>query len=158
MKFGKDIFPLEYIAWGVFRDMDYPAYLEFSRDKGDSNRLRAHIHGNNKVVELVKDNYRYQQPEKEELKTFAGKYYSPHLDIYWTIVLDNQNKLMVKRSNIADTELDPHINNEFRIRIEKFPGDSFNSWVKFWVDEERKVTHLTVHDPRLMHHRFDKVQ
>jgi hypothetical protein len=65
---------------------------------------------------------------------------------------------MVKRSNIADTELDPHINNEFRIRIEKFPGDSFNSWVKFWVDEERKVTHLTVHDPRLMHHRFDKVQ
>jgi hypothetical protein len=158
MKFGKDIFPLEYVAWGVFRDLDYPAYLEFSRDKRDSNRLIAHIHGNNKVLELVKDNDRYWQPEKEELKTFAGKYYSPHLDIYWNIVLDDQNKLIVKRANIADTELDPHINKEFRIRIERFPGDSFNSWVKFWADEQRKVTHLTVHDPRLMHHRFDKVQ
>ena len=65
---------------------------------------------------------------------------------------------MVKRSNITDTELDPHINKEFRIRIDKFPGDSFNSWVKFHVDDKGNVTHLTVHDPRLMHHRFEKVE
>lgn len=65
---------------------------------------------------------------------------------------------MVKRSNIADTELDLHINKEFMIRIDKFLGDSFNSWVKFHVDDNGNVTHLTVHDPRLMHHKFDRVQ
>jgi hypothetical protein len=70
----------------------------------------------------------------------------------------DENKLIVKRSNIADTELDPHINKTFRIRIDKFPGDSFNSWVKFYVDEKSNVTHLIVKDSRLMGHRFDKVQ
>jgi hypothetical protein len=158
LKFGNDIFPLEYISWGVFKDLDYPSYLEFSKKKEDSNKLWEHIQQDNRIITLLKDKAHYWQPSKAQLSSYTGKYYSPHLDIYWTIVMDESNKLVVKRSNIRDTELDPHINKEFRIRIDKFQGDSFNSWVKFHVDEKGKVTHLTVHDPRLMHHRFDKVQ
>ena len=72
--------------------------------------------------------------------------------------MDEKNKLIVKRSAIADTNLDPHINSEFRIRIDKFPGIFYDSWVKFHEDDKGNVTHLTVHDTRLMHHRFDKVE
>ena len=158
MKWGNEIFPLEYISWGVFKDLDYPAYLEFIKESSSSLKLKAHIHQNNKIINLLKDKEQFWQPTREQLKSYTGKYYSPHLDIYWTIVMDKKNKVIVKRSNIADTELDPHINKTFRIRIDKFPGDSFNSWVKFHVDESGKVTHLTVHDSRLMGHRFDKVQ
>jgi hypothetical protein len=71
--------------------------------------------------------------------------------------MDNQNKLILKRSAIADTELTPQINEEFSIRIDKFPRVSFNSSVKFYVDEKGSVTHLIVHDSRLMGHRFNKV-
>ena len=158
MKWGNEILPLEYISWGVFKDVDYPAYLEFTKEKNGSLKLKVHIHQNNKIIYSIKDKAQFWQPSKEQLKSFAGKYYSPHLDIYWNIVLDENDKLIVKRANIADTDLDPHFNQEFRIRIDKFPGDSFNSWVKFHLDDKGNVTHLTVHDPRLMHHRFDKVE
>ncbi len=158
LKFGNDIFPLEYIAPGVFKDVEFPSYLEFSSAKGDSNKLRAHIHQNNKVYNLVKDTATFWQPSEAQLKSFTGKYYSPHLDFYWTIVLNTEGKLIVKRATISDTQIEPHINGEFRILIEKFEGDSFGSNVKFHADEKRKITHLTVHDSRLMHHRFDKVQ
>jgi CubicO group peptidase (beta-lactamase class C family) len=158
MKIGKDVFPLEYISWGVFKDLEYPSYLEFSQNEADSNKAWAHIHQNNIIINLVKDKAQFWQPATDQLRSYTGKYYSPHLDTYWTIVMDGSDKLVVKRSNIRDTQLDPHINKEFRIRIDKFPGDSFDSWVKFHVDEKGKVTHFTVHDSRLMHHRFDKVQ
>jgi CubicO group peptidase (beta-lactamase class C family) len=157
MKYGNTILPLDYIAPGVFKDVEYPVYLEFVKEKSGNYKLLAHVHQNNKIYNLVKDTSHFWQPSNEQLQSFSGKYYSPHLGIYWTIVLD-ENKLIVKRSNIADTELDPHINKTFRIRIDKFPGDSFNSWVKFHVDEKSNVTHLIVKDSRLMGHRFDKVQ
>ncbi|SDB58378.1 CubicO group peptidase, beta-lactamase class C family [Flavobacteriaceae bacterium MAR_2010_188] len=157
MKWGNEIFPLEYISWGVFKDVEYPSYIEFSPDKADNNKAWAHIHQNNQIINLIKNQAQFWQPTTGQLKSFEGKYYSPHLDNYWTIVLNEKNNLIVKRSNIADTELEPHINEEFRMWIDKFPGDSFSSWVKFHIDNNGKTTHLTVHDSRLMHHRFDKL-
>lgn len=158
MKFGKDIFPLEYISWGVFKDLEYPSYFEFLKNNKDANKARVHLHQENKIVNLVKDNAQYWKPTKEQLQAFTGKYYSPHLDIYWHVVMNQNDRLIIKRSNIADTDLDPNINEEFRIWIDKFPGDSFSSQVKFHFDDNKKVSHLTVHDSRLMHHRFDKVK
>lgn len=158
MKFGKDIFPLEYISWGVFKDLEYPSYLEISQKNKGANKARAHIHQDNKIINLIKDDAKYWNPTKEQLQAFAGKYYSPHLDIYWDVVKNQNDRLIIKRSNITDTELDPNINEEFRIWIDKFPGDSFSSQVKFHFDDNKKVSHLTVHDSRLMHHRFDKVK
>lgn len=158
MKFGNDIFPLEYIAPGVFKDVEFPSYLEFSLVKGDSNKLLAHVHQNNKVHNLVKDTSTFWQPSEAQLKSFTGKYYSSHLDFYWTILLNKEGRLIVKRATIADTRLDPHINGIFRIQIEKFEGDSFGSNVTFHTDKKGNTTHLTVHDSRLMHHRFDKVE
>jgi hypothetical protein len=158
MKYGNSILPLDYMAPGVFKDIEYPVYLEFVKEKSGNYKLLAHVHQNNKIYNLVKDTSSFWQPSNQQLQSFTGKYYSPHLDIYWTIVLSDNNKLIVKRANINDTELDPHMNKEFRIRIDKFLGDSFNSWIKFHVDEKGNVTHLIVHDSRLMGHRFDKVQ
>lgn len=158
IKFGNDIIPLEYIAPGVFKDVEFPTYLEFSAVNGDSNKLRAHINQNNSILNLVKDTATYWQPLKTQLKSITGSYYSPHLDFYWTIILNKEGKLIVKRATIADTPLEPRINGEFRMLIEKFEGDSYNSYVTFHADEKGNITHLTVHDSRLMHHRFDKLQ
>lgn len=158
LKWGNELFPLEYISWGVFKDLEYPSYIELSKSKADSNKAWAHIHQNNRIINLVKDKAEFWQPTKEQLKDFTGRYYSPHLDVYWTIVLNEQNKLVLKRSAIKDTDMEAHINQSFRIWIDKFLGDSFSSWVRFHADEKGNVTHLTVQDSRLMGHRLDKVQ
>ncbi len=96
-------------------------------------------------------------PTKAQLLSFTGKYYSKHLDYYWTIALNANGKLIVKRPTIADMELLPDLKGEFRLTMEDRVGHGFDAWVNFHPDASGKVTHLTVHYPRLMDHRFDKV-
>lgn len=96
-------------------------------------------------------------PTKAQLLSFTGKYYSKHLDYYWTIALNADGKLIVKRPTIADMELLPDLKGEFRLTMEDRVGHGFDAWVNFHSDKNGKVTHLTVHYPRLMDHRFDKV-
>jgi hypothetical protein len=81
MKYGKDIFPLEYISWGVFKDFEYPSFLEFSQNKADSHKVWAHIHQNNRIISLLKDKAQFCKPAKEQLPSYTGKQYSPHLDM-----------------------------------------------------------------------------
>jgi hypothetical protein len=110
------------------------------------------------VFNHIKDDVVLWQPTKETLATFTGKYYSKHLDFYWTIVQDEQGKLVIKRPTIADKYLDPVSENEFLLIFENYAWAPQESWVRFLKDAQGKVTHLTVSHPRLMHHRFDKVQ
>lgn len=96
-------------------------------------------------------------PTKAELLSFTGKYYSKHLDYYWTVALNADGKLIVKRPTIADMELLPDLKGEFRLTMEDRAGHGFDCWVNFHPDAKGQVTHLTVHYPRLMDHRFDKI-
>ena len=94
---------------------------------------------------------------KEDLQRFTGKYYSSHLDFYWTIVLDGNNQLVVKRPTIADKIIEPSVDGEFRLMIDYGPY-SGDAWIRFYADKSGKVTHFTVTHPRLMGHKFDKIQ
>ncbi len=98
------------------------------------------------------------QPSKQTLSRFTGKYYSKHLDYYWTIVLDDEGKLVIKRPTIADTVIEPDTQNQFILSIDVNPevvgGDAL---LRFHEDGEGNITHLSVSHPRLMHHRFDRV-
>ncbi|MGH9946716.1 MAG: serine hydrolase domain-containing protein [Pyrinomonadaceae bacterium] len=96
-------------------------------------------------------------PTKATLLSFTGKYYSRHLDYYWTIALNSEGKLIVKRPTIADMELVPDLKNEFRLTMEDRVGHGFDAWVNFHNGAKGQVTHLTVHYPRLMDHRFERV-
>jgi CubicO group peptidase (beta-lactamase class C family) len=153
-----EIIPLVPIAKNVFKDPDYEVYIEFIPSSNGSMKINTHSHTINKVFNLIKDDVVLWQPTKETLATFTGKYYSKHLDFYWTIVQDEQGKLVIKRPTIADKYLDPVSENEFLLIFENYAWAPQESWVRFHKDAQGKVTHLTVSHPRLMHHRFDKTK
>ena len=98
------------------------------------------------------------QYSKEELQKIAGRYYSKHLDFYWTIVMNDEGHLELKRPTIADKLLEPFYDNEFRLKVDFREEDESRVWLRFYYDEAGEVTWFDVHNPRLMHHRFDKVK
>ena len=98
------------------------------------------------------------QYSKEELQKIAGRYYSKHLDFYWTIVMNDEGHLVLKRPTIADKLLEPFYDNEFRLKVDFREEDESRVWLRFYYDEAGEVTWFDVHNPRLMHHRFDKVK
>lgn len=57
---------------------------------------------------------------------------------------------------MADISLEPYQENEFLLRHEKFPGVPYHVWIRFHENDAGEITHLTVWNPRLMHHRFDR--
>ena len=57
---------------------------------------------------------------------------------------------------MADIRLEPWQEGEFLLRHEKFPGAPYYVWIRFHENEDGEVTHLTVWNPRLMNHRFDR--
>jgi CubicO group peptidase (beta-lactamase class C family) len=154
------LIPLEQVAPNVFKDAEYEAYLEFEwpQNKNDPVRINTHVYPQNKVYHHVKDNSALWMPSKEELHSFAGKYYSRHLDFYWTLAVSKEGRLMIKRPTIADTELTPETKDVFTVIVDKYPGSSFEVFAIFHRDAASQITHFTVSDPRLMHHRFDKQQ
>jgi hypothetical protein len=99
-----------------------------------------------------------KQYSKEDLQKLTGKYYSKHLDFYWTIMMNDEGDLVVKRPTIADKVLEPFFDDEFRLNIEFWENDESRVWIRFYYNEAGEVNWFDVHNPRLMHHRFDKVK
>ena len=96
-------------------------------------------------------------PSAEELKIFTGKYYSKHLDYYWNFELNEQGKMVLKRSTMPDAIIEPDGENQFHYIGEKYPGAGFDQWILFNKDAQGKMIGLTVWSARVMHHRFDKL-
>lgn len=150
--------PLIMYAPNVFKDPDYDAYLEFMlpAQKEDPVRIHTHVSQTNKVYYHVKDTSTLWLPSQKELAGFEGKYYSGHLDFYWTLKLED-GALIVKRPTIADKKLFPETKDVFTLMVDKYPEDAFEVFVKFLRDRNGKIIHFTVSDPRLMGHRFDRI-
>ena len=92
--------PLESFAKYVFKNPYAEVYLEFG-DEGKS--FIVHAPSVNQVYTFLKDPKPPWTPSKEELNSFTGKYYSPHLDYFWTLELNVEGQIVVKRPTIADT-------------------------------------------------------
>jgi len=106
-------------------------------------------------IKMKKEPYLWS-PTKAELSSFVGKYYSKHLDFYWTIVLNPDGKLIVRRPTIADMELVPDLKNEFRLTLEDRTGHGFDAWVRFDRDASGNITHITSHYPRMKGQKFER--
>ena len=154
-----DIFPIQYVGNGIFKDPDYPIWLRFFQPHPDSTmQIEARDSSVDKVFIWKKDTTVEPVLSNEYLKKLTGKYYSKHLDFYFTIVLNDENKLIVKRPTIADKILEPHSINEFKLPTEFYETNYESTfWVKFYFDANGTPTHLDVRHGRLMHHRFDKI-
>jgi len=156
---GGSIVPLEYISKNVFKAVGFDAYMEF-HPTANGLILKTHVYPALKVYTHIKTDIESWKPSKDLLASFTGKYYSKHLDYYWTIIEDGEGSLVIKRPTIADTKIIPERENAFLIKIEEFAyrESPTNGWIRFHSNGNGLVTHLTVSHPRLMHHRFDKVQ
>jgi CubicO group peptidase (beta-lactamase class C family) len=153
------LIPLEQIAPYVFKDPDYDIYLEFllPKSKADQIHLNVHVPAQNKMFQHVRDTSTLWKPSDKELHEFTGKYYSPHLDFYWTLVMDEGGNLLIKRPTMPDEELKPETKDLFTFGIEKYAhAKPFEAFIHFHRDRSGQITHFTVSHTRLMHHRFDK--
>ena len=153
------VIPLEYISKNVFKAVGFDAYFEFIPTT-NGYILKTHVYPALKVYTHIKADIVSWNPSKDQLASFAGKYYSKHLDYYWTITEDGVGNLVIKRPTIADTKIIPERQNTFLIKIEEFEHREAptTGWIRFHANNSGAVTHLTVSHPRLIHHRFDKIQ
>jgi CubicO group peptidase (beta-lactamase class C family) len=156
---GGSIVPLEYIRKNVFKAVGFDAYFEFHPTTNGLD-LKTHVYPAFKVHTHIKADILTWKPSKDLLASFAGKYYSKHLDYYWTIIEDGEGNLIIKRPTIADTKIIPERDNTFLIKIEEYAYREAptTGWIRFHSNGNGVVTHLTVSHPRLMHHRFDKIK
>jgi hypothetical protein len=155
-----EIFPLQYVGDGVFKDPDYEIWLRFFQPHPDSlMQIEAHKQfGKPEIFNWKKDVTEEPVYSKAYLQKLTGKYYSKHLDFYLTIILNDEDKLVVKRPTISDKILEPHSPNEFKLPTEFFETNyEVTFWVHFYFNDAGLPTHFDVRHGRLMHHRFDKI-
>ncbi len=146
---GKDIFYYTE-GWGM--------QVKFIRSpNGAPTKVEVRFDDGDPGGTLIKDTSALWKPSKQELAAFAGKYYSKHLDFYWTLELNEEGKLVIKRPTIPDTVVEPDGLNQFLIKIDKYPGIPFDAWILFHKNDKGNITHFTVWQTRLMHHRFDRI-
>lgn len=155
-----DVFALIKVGDNIFKDPGYPVWSVFSQSHPDSAmKVAVYQQGDNpQIMQLRKEMAPRVNYTKAQLQKLTGRYYSKHLDFYWTIVMNDEGQLVVKRPTIADKTLEQFYDEEFRLPIEFREDDESRVWIKFYYDDAGAVSWFDVHNPRLMHHRFDKVK
>ena len=58
---------------------------------------------------------------------------------------------------MADKKLFPALKDVFTLLVDNYPEDAYEVFMKFLRDRNGKITLFTVSDPRLMGHRFDRI-
>jgi hypothetical protein len=155
----KDFVSLIPIGDGLFKDPDYPAIFKFFQPYPDSAMQIEAIEQPGVVEEMNRVDVvgSVTSPSKEYLQSYTGKYYSKHLDYYFTIILNEKNELVLKRPTIADKQLEPYAENQFIFHLEDGMGSGWNVLMKFTFDNNL-ITGFDLQHIRLMHHRFEKVK
>lgn len=151
-----DTLDLVQLAKNKFRDPEFPDVFMFSGVHPDSATRLVMYTYDGEIIHMEKSRSVIQKPGRNELQKLTGKYYSRHLDFYWTLILNEKDELVVKRPTVPDKVLKPWIDNEFMLTTDYGPYSS-ESWVRFHYNQKGKVTHFTVSHPRLMDHRFEKL-
>jgi CubicO group peptidase (beta-lactamase class C family) len=153
---GEDTLDLVPVEKNTFRDPEYPDVFVFSQTHPDyAVKATLYTYDGDTIImekiQTVKPNL-----NREQLQKLTGKYYSRHLDFYWTLVLNEKDQLVVKRPTIADKIIEPSADGEFQLVME-FGTQISEGWIRFYYSGNGDISHFTVSNPRLMGHRFDKV-
>jgi hypothetical protein len=98
------VFPLVYVSKGRFFNQDERLLYSFSETHPDVMSLEITVPG---TTELYKAERKPQaKSQSEQLREYAGTYYSSELEISWTI--DSvDGKLRVRRKRFEDKALEP---------------------------------------------------
>jgi hypothetical protein len=141
---------------GLFKDMDEDVPMKFTKIHPDSTM---------KLQIWVPDGriWEYQRVEskekinKEYLQQFTGQFYSPHLDYYFRIILNEEGQLIIKRPTIKDKTLETYGDNSFFFEGET-GAYSFYTVATFTKNLKDEVDGFNLQDSRMMHHRFEKIK
>jgi CubicO group peptidase (beta-lactamase class C family) len=99
-----------------------------------------------KLVEVV-------IPKPDDLNAYEGRYYSPELDLYWTITLEGDN-LVVRRRKYADSALSPLFTDAFSDDWSSIVGYPLTFMIIFDRDQRGEITGLKVSGSRVRNLRF----
>jgi hypothetical protein len=93
----------------------------------------------------------------ELLAAYAGRYYSPELDIYWTLEAGDDH-LVAKRRKHVDSQLTPLFADAFSDDWAPILGYPTTYLVVFERDESGAVSGLRVSGSRVRHLAFRRVR
>ena len=142
---------------GYFKDPEYGAVLQFTRPHVDSSmELAVWVPDGTNLYFQRSTNM--ATPTNEYLQQFTGNYYSPHLDFYCRIVLNEKNELVLKRPTISDKTLVPNGKDLFLFEMESGGGDSWYVRTEFTRNANGQLNGIEMQHIRMMHHRFEKVK
>lgn len=94
-------------------------------------------------------------PTPAELAQYAGRYYSPELDIYWTLTAEDDH-LVAHRRKYVDSKLTPLFRDAFSDDWEPLMGYPTTYLVLFERDEDGVVTGLRVSGTRVRNLGFSR--
>lgn len=148
-------FPLTAFGNGHFKDMEEDVPIIFSGPNRDGiMQFKMWLpNGEVKVYQQHENNLKINKPQ---LQQFVGKYYSPHLDYYFRVVLDEKDQLIVKRPTLSDVKLEPYGENSFLLQADT-GGYFVYTVITFTRNKKGQVDGFDIRYSRLMHHRFEKV-
>jgi hypothetical protein len=94
-------------------------------------------------------------PTPAELAQYAGRYYSPELDIYWTVEM-GQDHLRIKRRKYVDSKLTPLFTDAFSDDWLPLMGYPTTYLLVFERDEHESITGLRVSGTRVRNLSFTR--
>ncbi len=146
---GEDIF---------YYEEDFGAQIKFTQPEGHTT-LKVDIAFDDGFPgeTMMREAGKLWSPSVEDLKKYAGSYYSGHLEYHWNFELNEQGKMILRRATMPDAMVEPEGENQFHYIAEKSPGAGFDQWILFSKNAAGEVTGLMVWSNRVMHHRFEKV-
>lgn len=134
----------------------------FGFEKLPDSRLKFRIGPDGSVASMTiitpSGNFAYQRvarvsPSPEALAEYAGRYYSPELEIYWTLEAEDGH-LVAKRRKYVDSQLTPLFQDAFSDDWMPIMGYPTTYLVIFERDGEGAVTGLRVSGTRVRNLRF----
>lgn len=135
---GLDLVPLQENRF--FFEVEPETHIEFFPEARDAPPRMTTItpsgeYGYDRVVRV--------SPPERDLAGYEGRYYSPELDVYWTIVAE-KDQLTVRRRKYVDSRLTPLFADAFRDDWTPLVGYPKAFLVRFERDEHQAVTGLRV--------------
>ncbi len=149
-------YPLTSFGNGHFKDMDDGSMMRFTRSETDTAMKLVLWMDRMEPLTFLREENRTTF-SRSYLQQFTGRYYSPHLDYYFRLVLSDEGHLLIQRPTVPDTYMDPTSENRFLVE-QKNGGYSTYIRLIFSRNSGNEVDGFTVQYSRMMHHRFEKVE
>jgi CubicO group peptidase (beta-lactamase class C family) len=140
----------------LFKDMEENVPMQFTNINPDAPMKLTIWTPNGQILNYQREETK-EKVNKVYLKQFQGQFYSPHLDYYFRIILNEEGQLVIKRPTVSDKIMETYGDNSFFFEGET-GAYNFYTQATFTKNEKGEIDGFNLQDSRMMHHRFNKVK